>query len=538
MIRKQDFRKINDYLWEIPQTFRKDMRVPARLYATERMLEATLGDRSVEQLINTATLPGVLKFALAMPDIHQGYGFPIGGVIATKLPEGVISPGGVGYDINCLAGETQILHDFGYTLSIADMERSWPNDRLRCQHLEEGREDTTPIVRYLKQRPRRPVYRLVTEGGDEVIATADHPFWTPNGMVALEHLSPGDRVARYPFLGVPYEPPSDSVLVDTSRIERILTKYGGERGGNRQAQVIAHLERRNLLPLRFDSPALPHLLKLLGYLFGDGTVHFSASSGKGVAWFYGKREDLMEIQAVIAAVGFTPSPIYTRKRGHQIQTMYGEYTFEREEMAIKVSSSAFAALLAALGMPIGAKATQDYRLPGWLFDAPRWQQRLFLAAFFGAELSTPRPFTERNHNFPPPVLSLNKREGFVESGRQFLQDISRLLDGFGVETKAITRRAEQVNQDGRRSYRWRLVLSSRPESLINLWGRIGFEFNRRQQRLAGLAVEYLKRKQQRVGRRNQVAQQAVAMQAAGYAPATIYAELAGDDVNRRFLERS
>ncbi len=101
MIRKQDFRKISDYLWEIPQTFRKDMRVPARLYATERMLEATLGDRSVEQLINTATLPGVLKFALAMPDIHQGYGFPIGGVIATKLPEGVISPGGVGYDINC-----------------------------------------------------------------------------------------------------------------------------------------------------------------------------------------------------------------------------------------------------------------------------------------------------------------------------------------------------------------------------------------------------------------------------------------------------
>ncbi|GAB4457039.1 MAG: RtcB family protein [Anaerolineae bacterium] len=101
MVRKQDFKRISDVLWEIPPTFRDDMRVPARLYATGRMLEDVLVDRSVEQLINTATLPGVVGHALAMPDIHQGYGFPIGGVAATALPDGVISPGGVGYDINC-----------------------------------------------------------------------------------------------------------------------------------------------------------------------------------------------------------------------------------------------------------------------------------------------------------------------------------------------------------------------------------------------------------------------------------------------------
>jgi tRNA-splicing ligase RtcB len=98
---KGDFVKIHDYLWEVPQGFRDDMRVPARLYASERLLEATLRDRSPEQLVNTATLPGIVKHALAMPDIHQGYGFPIGGVVATELPHGVISPGGVGYDINC-----------------------------------------------------------------------------------------------------------------------------------------------------------------------------------------------------------------------------------------------------------------------------------------------------------------------------------------------------------------------------------------------------------------------------------------------------
>jgi tRNA-splicing ligase RtcB len=77
------------------------MRVPARFYADDRLLDGITGDRSLEQLVNTATLPGVVRHVLAMPDIHQGYGFPIGGVVATELPHGVISPGGVGYDINC-----------------------------------------------------------------------------------------------------------------------------------------------------------------------------------------------------------------------------------------------------------------------------------------------------------------------------------------------------------------------------------------------------------------------------------------------------
>lgn len=77
------------------------MRVPARVYAHERMLDAILGDRSLEQLVNVATLPGILDHALVMPDVHEGYGFPIGGVAAFDPDEGVISPGGIGYDINC-----------------------------------------------------------------------------------------------------------------------------------------------------------------------------------------------------------------------------------------------------------------------------------------------------------------------------------------------------------------------------------------------------------------------------------------------------
>ncbi|RMD90239.1 MAG: RtcB family protein [Calditrichaeota bacterium] len=92
-------RKVNEYLWEIPKEGK--MRVPARIYATEDMIDAIRADNAPEQAANVAWLPGIVKYSLAMPDIHWGYGFPIGGVAAFDVKEGVISPGGVGYDINC-----------------------------------------------------------------------------------------------------------------------------------------------------------------------------------------------------------------------------------------------------------------------------------------------------------------------------------------------------------------------------------------------------------------------------------------------------
>ena len=101
MAGKQDFQRIDNFTWELPRDHRADMRVPVRLYADEALFNAAFGDRTVEQLINTSTLPGIVKYAMALPDMHQGYGFPIGGVAGIDAESGVISPGGVGYDINC-----------------------------------------------------------------------------------------------------------------------------------------------------------------------------------------------------------------------------------------------------------------------------------------------------------------------------------------------------------------------------------------------------------------------------------------------------
>lgn len=101
MISIHDLIKISDHEWEIPRSFRHDMRVAVRLFTTRALLEQIMGDKSLEQAVNAATLPGLVGNVVIMPDMHQGYGFPIGAVAATEFPQGVVSPGGIGYDINC-----------------------------------------------------------------------------------------------------------------------------------------------------------------------------------------------------------------------------------------------------------------------------------------------------------------------------------------------------------------------------------------------------------------------------------------------------
>jgi tRNA-splicing ligase RtcB len=101
MVEKSDLVRISKYVWEVPKSYRSDMRVPARIYASEELLDMAFRDKTMEQLVNTAAMPGVVKRVLVMPDAHQGYGPPIGGVVPTRYPDGVISPGAVGYDINC-----------------------------------------------------------------------------------------------------------------------------------------------------------------------------------------------------------------------------------------------------------------------------------------------------------------------------------------------------------------------------------------------------------------------------------------------------
>lgn len=99
-MRTDELIKITDYLYEIKTAFKKGMHVPARIYGSERIIEG-MDEAVKEQITNVCLLPGIQRYALCMPDGHSGYGFPIGGVAAIDPSDGVISPGGIGFDINC-----------------------------------------------------------------------------------------------------------------------------------------------------------------------------------------------------------------------------------------------------------------------------------------------------------------------------------------------------------------------------------------------------------------------------------------------------
>ena len=98
---KRILEKVDDQRWLLPQEYKQGMRVPGLIFASEELLDVIGQDQAIEQVANVAFLPGIVRYSLAMPDIHWGYGFPIGGVAAMREDGGVISPGGVGFDINC-----------------------------------------------------------------------------------------------------------------------------------------------------------------------------------------------------------------------------------------------------------------------------------------------------------------------------------------------------------------------------------------------------------------------------------------------------
>jgi len=532
--------KIDGHRWRIPASYKSGMKVPGIIYASEKLIPEILKDKAPEQVANVAFLPGIVKYSLAMPDAHLGYGFCIGGVAATDSEKGgVIAPGGIGYDINCLGSNSLILNELGYNLPIEKYEKIWQDERLNCIDFRNNDLASAGIIRFLKRRASNKVYRIDTKTGQNIIATEDHPFYTRDGMKSLGNLSEGEGVAIYPFEGIPYETPGDEIILSEEDVEKLLLNLEKDSRGHGLEQILIHLKKRKLLPLRYNSPQLPYLLKVMGYVFGDGSIHFNNKRGKGVTWFYGQQNDLEEIRHDILKIGYNPSKIYSRNREHKIKTHYSEYEFNRTEYSFKVGSSSFAALLVALGTPLGNKAKQNYRMPQWIFNSPLWQKRLFLASFFGAEMSTPKTITNQRYNFYCPMISMNKKERFRESGEPFLTDISQLLKEFNVSTQKISRRLEVVGKNNEISHCFRLILSSLPEDMINLYSKIGFEYNRNKKFLANVVIQYLKLKQIIVEEKERVAVAAVTLsKGTGWSPSEIYDKCTSSLVNLRFIQRS
>jgi len=493
MVSKSDFKKINDYLWEIPKSFRADMRVPARIYVSGEMLEDVFRDRSIGQLINVATLPGIQKYALAMPDVHEGYASPIGGVAAIRVSDGIISPGMCGYDINCLSPGTKVLLENGSYTTIRTLEKIWKDKKVRFINFLEEDLDNSEMIYFLKRYNNPSIYRIITESGEQIEATEDHPIQTQEGMKEVRLLKENEQVLIYPFKGVPYQEPSDRIILSEEGFKDVLVKLGKTTRGSSLQQILKEIQNLHLLPLKYDSWQLPYLLKIMGFVFGDGYISITKKR-TAITGFSGRPEDLEVIRKDIKKIGFTASPVFWRKRKHQIKTFYREYKFSAIEYSFKTSSFALASLLIALGTPYGIKTQEQYRVPKWIFNCPPWQKRLFLTSLFGAELSKPK--TLNKYNFYAPQLNMQKTKELEKNAELFLKDIAKLLKEFNITTYSIKKVPgyRYKGKRGRETVGLRLQIAGEAENLIKFFGTINYEYNQEKHREACLAANYLKRK--------------------------------------------
>jgi tRNA-splicing ligase RtcB (3'-phosphate/5'-hydroxy nucleic acid ligase) len=497
--------KVRDYVWEIPQE--GAMNVPARVLASEALLEQISEDKTLQQLKNTTHLPGITNYAICMPDGHQGYGFPVGGVGALDAENGCISPGAVGYDINCISGDSEVLLENGRRISIADLEDRFEDERAMVA----GGELVPSEIRLFTERENAAVYDVETETGDRLTATADHPFRTSGGMRELETLSEGDEVVVQPFRGVPDEEPDEFTVLDRDDL------------ADENPQLVRALEKRGLLPLKSTDDAFNRFLKLVGFHTGDGAI----GSG-GQTWFYGEPEDLESIREDIDAIGFAPSKIYERDRSHEIDGK----TFERTEYSARANSKAFQKVLLALGAPEGRKIESEFTTP-WYFDRlTNWQKALYASAYFGAEMNTPA--AQHDKNLYCPKVSQTRVGDVADAGEQFMGELASFLENLGIETNEIERFETDSSVD-RETIRLRLGIKNDSENLIRFFSTVGYRYNREKRRKSIKALQYLKTKEAVVDRRATIAREAKAMADGGTPARDIKSEF---DVNDRFVERS
>ncbi|SDF44458.1 tRNA-splicing ligase RtcB [Halorubrum xinjiangense] len=498
--------KVREHVWEIPRE--GDMNVPARVLASESLLEEIGEDDSLQQLKNATHLPGMVEPALCMPDGHQGYGFPVGGVGAIDARTGCISPGAVGYDINCLPGDTDVRLSFGRRASLETLRDRFEDERAA---VATGEDLLASEIQLFTESGAKPVHELETSTGRRIEATADHRFETPDEMVTVDDLDAGDEVYVHPFEGLEHESPEDFTVLSAEDFE------------DANPQIRRVLKKRGLLPLRSTDEAFNRLLKIVGFLLGDGSY-----GGEGQTWFYGSPEELEEIRDDVRAIGFRPSKIYERNRSHDIDGN----TFERTEYSFKTTSKTLRRVFVELGVPEGPKVSSGFTTPDYLGQLPDWQQALFYSAYFGAEMNAPA--AQHDKNLYCPKVSQTRTLDTEAAGREFFEDMAAFLDRVGIRTNDIESFETDTNSSAS-TVRLRLGVKNDSENLIRFFGRVGYRYHPEKQRGAMEAVQYLRTKEREIERRESIASEAKALADGGCDVSDIVDRF---DINDRFVERS
>ncbi len=523
-----ELKKVSDFVYEIGKEQSKGMNVPVRIFANDNVIKVMGKDRTLSQAVNTASLPSIVDAMLVMPDGHEGYSVPIGGVAAFPSDGGIISPGAIGFDINCLHKDSRVLNRFGAWERISAIS----SDSVRIYDRTKSIGASASVLLSMKKGNEGKILRIKTKHGKELAATADHPILTDEGMVRMDHLEIGKRVMVTGFEGVEFSKAKDSILASADALGKALDDLGITSAGHAKTQIMNKLKRLGFVDLRLTDPKVPVLLKVMGLIFGDGTIPKTTL----IASIYGKREDLEDVKADLFSIG-VKSAIYSRKRHCRITTRYGTQAFENEEYSLHVSSRAFGVLMAVLGVPLGNKTIQAYTVPDWIKKAEGWQKRLFLAAYFGAEMT--KPITNNGYNFMTPTVGINKLESLAYNAKEFLQDLKEMLQSLSIECSPISR-VEGYAYDGKygRTIGHRLQVLSNTSNLIKFFSTVSYEYCKAKATLASLATLYLNWLLAKRELRNHMRYTAIAMHNSGRSTEGIIQTLQVEKTDASFIEHS
>ncbi len=389
----------------------------------------------------------------------------------------------------CVAGDTKVLLD-GAQMEIAKLEGKWKDALVSTA--DDFEKTLTPLTHYWKLKAEdygKKCYRIVTETGREIIATEDHPFYTSEGVKPAGKLEVGDEAIVYP-MEFPEVVERDEIVLREEDIVEVAKNC-------KIKKILRELKERELIPLKLNDPRITAIARLVGHIFGDGTLIIGKNSR---AIFRAKPEDLEDIIRDIKLLGYEAGEIKVHENEGRIKRSDGSVLVVRGKgYSVEVRKKSFCLLLKALGCPDGDKTKVGYDVPEWIKNAPLHVKKEFLASYFGSELTKPAVRKKCGKLFKDLKFKVAKVEERMEEGIRFVNSIREMLKEFGIESSV--RIVEgNLRKDGSRTK----IIEVTIRSYREFFGKIGYAYNREAEVLARLAYGYLKFKEVYLKERNEL----------------------------------